>query len=125
MQEGSVRSVKDNWLIDETLTYVVKKPRLKATTRSLSPSRRRHLDLERHVGTRYEATDLRSRPGRRDFGVLPRAVRQDPRQPRAGEQNMERRLQDCRCVPSQVQLRRVTAHVCLEAESYHTPVGQR
>jgi hypothetical protein len=30
----------------------------KATTRSLLPSRRRHFDLERHVGTRYEATDL-------------------------------------------------------------------
>ena len=86
------------------------KPRLKATTRSLSPSRRHHFDLERHVGTRYEQPDLRSALGYRDRGVLPRAVRQDPRQPRRGQQAVAGGLQACRCVPSRVRLRRVPGH---------------
>ena len=53
---------------------------------------------------------LRSALGYRDRGLLPRAVRQDPPQPRPGEQVVEGRLQACRCVPSRVRLRRVPGH---------------
>ena len=50
---------------------------------------RDHVDPKRHVGTRYEPPDLRSALRHRYRGLLPRAVRQDPPQPRSGEQNME------------------------------------
>jgi hypothetical protein len=53
-------------------------------------------------------------------------MRQNPPQPRSGEQVVEGRLQACRCVPSQVRLGRVPAHAFWEVESlHHTPVGQR
>ena len=87
---------------------------------------RDRVDPKRHVGTRYDPSRLRSRPERRDRGVLPRSVRQDPRQPRAGEQVVEARLQACRRVPSQVRLRRVPGHGFWDAEySCLTPAGQR
>ena len=73
---------------------------------------RDHVDPERHVDIRVlddPAADLRSRPRYRYRGLLPRAMRQDPPQPRAGEQVVEGRLQACRCVPSHVRLRRVPA----------------
>ena len=73
---------------------------------SLFAPHRHHAAQERRTCARCVPSNLRSALGYRDGGVLPRAVRQDPPQPRGGEQVVEGRLQACRCVPSQVRLRR-------------------
>jgi len=93
---------------------------------SLSSPHRHHAAQERHTNARCVPSHLRSALGYRDRGLLPRAMRQDPRQPRGGEQVVEGRLQACRCVPSLVRLRRVPGHGCRHvAYSCHRPVGQR
>jgi len=46
-----VRSVKDNWLIDETLTYVVKKPRPGGATTPHSPPRTVTMQLSNDIQT--------------------------------------------------------------------------
>ena len=84
---------------------------------SLSSPHRHHAAQERHTDARCVPSHLRSALGYRDRGLLPRAVRQDPRQPRGGEQVVEGRLQACRCVPSQVRLRRVPDMATEESRS--------
>ena len=86
------------------------RPRKSHDTPTLAPAPPHHATQERHTDARCVPSHLRSALGYRDRGVLPRAVRQDPPQPRSGEQVVEGRLQACRCVPSQVRLRRVPGH---------------
>ena len=93
---------------------------------SLFAPHRRHAAQERRTYSRCVPSHLRSALGYRDRGLLPRAVRQYPPQPRPGEQVVEGRLQDCRCVPSQVRLRRVPDQGFLGAGySHHRHDGQR
>ena len=91
---------------------------------SLFDPHRHHAAQERRICARCVPSNLRSALGYRDRGLLPRAVRQDPRQPRGGEQVVEGRLKACRRVPSQVRLQHPTAHILWFADSSrHTPDG--